>query len=116
MATEIIGLSHAEREIVASVVRYNHSDFTYYGYNESRGADFSGRESYLIIAKLTAILRLANSLDRSHKQKLRGMKAQLLENELYLTIDTQEDISLEKGFFDVSAEFFREVFSVDPIL
>ena len=116
MATEIIGLSHAEREIVANVVRYNHSDFTYYGYNESRGSDFFGKENYLIVAKLTAILRLANSLDRSHKQKLRGMKAQLAENELLLMIDTQEDITLEKGFFDMSTEFFQEVFSIVPIL
>lgn len=116
MATEIIGLSHAEREIVASVVRYNHSDFTYYGYNESRGSDFAGKESYLTIAKLTAILRLANSLDRSHKQKLRGLKAQLAEGELRLMIDTQEDITLEKGFFDVSSEFFQEVYSVVPVL
>ena len=116
MATEIIGLSHAEREIVASVVRYNHSDFIYYGYQESRGSNFAGKENYLTIAKLTAILRLANSLDRSHKQKLRGMKAQLLDNELHLNIDTQEDVTLEKGFFDVSADFFREVFSVVPIL
>ncbi|MBQ9488564.1 MAG: HD domain-containing protein [Lachnospiraceae bacterium] len=116
MASEIIGLSHAEREIVASVVRYNHSDFIYYGYNESRGTDFSGKESYLTIAKLTAILRLANSLDRSHKQKLRGMKANLTDGELRLMIDTQEDITLEKGFFDTSSEFFKEVFSVVPVL
>lgn len=116
MATEIIGLSHAEREIVASVVRYNHSEFVYYGYQESRGVDFSGKENYLIIAKLTAILRLANSLDRSHKQKLKGMKAQLQDNELILTVETQEDVTLEKGFFDISTEFFEEVFSVNPIL
>ena len=116
MATEIIGLSHAEREIVASVVRYNHSEFVYYGYQESRGVDFSGKENYLIVAKLTAILRLANSLDRSHKQKLKGMKAQLQDNELILTVETQEDVTLEKGFFDISTEFFEEVFSVNPIL
>lgn len=116
MATEIIGLSHAEREIVANVVRYNHSEFVYYGYGESRGVGFTGKESYLTIAKLTAILRIANSLDRSHKQKLKGMKAQLVENELILTVETQEDVTLEKGFFDMSEEFFQEVFSVKPTL
>ena len=30
MATEIIGLSHKEREIVANVVKYNHQEFDYY--------------------------------------------------------------------------------------
>ncbi len=114
MATEIIGLSHQEREIVANVVRFNHSKFVYYG--EKPGSGSLDRESYLTVAKLTAILRLANGLDRSHKQKLKGLKAALKENQLCLTVDTQADITLEKGFFQTKAEFFQEVFSVEPVL
>ncbi len=110
MATEIIGLSHAEREMVANIVRFNHGSFIYYG---REGLD---RETYLKIAKLTAILRLSSGLDRSHKQKLKGMKAVLKDNQLFLTADTAEDITLEKGFFRERMEFFREVFSVEPIL
>lgn len=115
MATEIIGLSHMEREIVANVVRFNHSDFVYFG---ERGNEVStlDKESYLIVAKLTAILRLANSLDRSHKQKMKGAKAVLKDGELVLTVNTQEDITLEKGFFEASTDFFKEVFSVTPVL
>lgn len=114
MATEIIGLSHMEREIVANVVRFNHSRFTYYGQQD--GVQGLDRESYLTVGKLTAILRLANGLDRSHKQKMRGLKAALKDNRLILTVDTQEDITLEKGFFEAKAEFFQEVFSVEPVL
>ena len=114
MATEIIGLSHTEREIVANVVRFNHSNFVYY--DQQTGFDRLDRESYLIVAKLTAILRLANGLDRSHKQKLMGLKAALKDNRLVLTIDTQEDITLEKGYFEVRGKFFKEVFSVEPVL
>ncbi len=66
------------------------------------------KASYLTVAKLTAILRLANSLDRSHKQKMKGVKAVLQENELILKVDTQEDITLEKGFFQTSTEFFKK--------
>lgn len=112
MATEIIGLSHMEREIVANVVRFNHSRFIYFG-QASNGLD---RNSYMTVAKLTAILRLASGLDRSHKQKLKGLKASLKENQLILSIDTQEDITLEKGFFEDREDFFREVFSVEPVL
>lgn len=115
MSTEIIGLSHIEREIVANVVRFNHSPFLYYGQFTSRESDL-GREAYLVIAKLTAILRIANSLDRSHKQKLKGVKAQLKDNTLVLTVDTQQDITLERGYFDERVEFFQEVFSIQPIL
>lgn len=114
MATEMIGLSHAERAIIANVVRFNHSKFLYYGQNAELME--YGKENYLTVAKLTAILRLANSLDRSHKQKLKGLKAALHENELVLTVDTQEDITLETGFFVSGMEFFKEVFSVQPIL
>lgn len=114
MATEIIGLSHAEREIVANIVRFNHSKFIYYG--QQGGAGGLDREAYLIVAKLTAILRLASGLDRSHKQKLKGLRAALKEDQLVLTVDTAEDITLEKGFFEEKGEFFREVFSVEPVL
>ncbi|MBQ7934205.1 MAG: HD domain-containing protein [Lachnospiraceae bacterium] len=116
MATEMIGLSHAERELVANVVRFNHSKFVYMGQSgvdtPSGGMD---KQSYLTIAKLTAILRLANSLDRSHKQKLKTIKAQLKENQLILSADTMEDVTLEKRYFQAGVAFFREVFSVEPI-
>lgn len=114
MATEIIGLSHAEREIVANIVRFNHSRFIYYGQpGAGSGLD---REASLTVAKLTAILRLAGGLDRSHKQKLKGLRAVLKGDQLILTVDTVEDITLEKGFFEEKGEFFREVFSVEPVL
>lgn len=112
MATEIIGLSQGERKIVANVVRFNHSSFVYDG----QQADSMGREAFLIVAKLTAILRLASSLDRSHRQKLQGLKAVLRDNQMTLTVDTQEDITLEKGFFEANRDFFKEVFSVEPVL
>lgn len=106
MATEIIGLSHREREIVANIVRYNHSPFSY-----DRTMD-----SYLTVAKLTAILRLAGSLDRSHKEKLKGLRAVLKDNELQLLANTAADLTLESGFFADRSAFFQEVFSVTPVL
>ena len=115
MATEMIGLSHMEREIVANVVRFNHSNFVYYGQAQDRPQGLD-KESYLTVAKLTAILRLANSLDRSHKQKMKGVKAVLQDNELILKIDSQEDITLERGFFQTNTEFFKEVYSITPVI
>lgn len=113
MATEIIGLSHSEREIVANVVRFNHSEFIYDGVIYESGLD---QKTLLMIAKLTAILRLANALDRSHKQKMLTIKASLQENQLVLTADTGENIMLEQAYFTESAEFFEEVYSVRPVL
>ena len=113
MATEIIGLSHVEREIVANVVKFNHSEFVYYHELESKSID---RETYLVMAKLTAILRIANGLDRSHKEKFTDIKAALKDNILMITVETPVDITLEKGLFGHRAAFFEEVFSVRPVI
>ena len=113
MATEMIGLSHMEREIVANVVKFNHEEFEYYDVAKASTLD---PEAYLKIAKLTAILRIANGLDRSHKQKFKDVKSVLKENVLTITVETGEDITLEKGMFWHRADFFEEVYSVKPLI
>ena len=112
MATEIIGISEVERLIIANVVKYNHQDFDYF--DHFIGQQEIDRTSYLMIAKLTAILRVANGLNRNNKQKVRSIKATLKESALILTIDSEDDLALEKGLFKYSSHFFEEVFSIKP--
>ncbi len=114
MATEIIGLSHVEREIVANVVKYNYANFDYYG--DIGQSHVTDKAIYLTVAKLTAILRMASGMDRSHKQKFKEIKAVLKDERLILTVDTEEDITLEKGLFDLRAGFFEEVYNVRPVI
>ena len=114
MNTEIIGLSHAEREIVANIVRFNHENFRYY--EEIASTSTIDRNDFMIIAKLTAILRLACALDSSHKQKFTNVKITLDEGELILRVDTDLNIELEKGLFDDKVRFFEEVYNVHPVL
>ena len=125
MATEIIGLSHKEREIVANVVRYNHEPFVYYeqragivGNSYASGTSISGisREDYLVIAKLTAILRIANGLDRSHRQKFENIRVQVKDSELEILVRTDQDITLEKGMFGKRAAFFEEIYGIRPVI
>lgn len=114
MSTEIIGLSQPEREIIANVVKYNTTPFEYFE-EMNRGTGIN-RNNYLLVAKLTALLRLANSLDRSHYQKISNIKASVKEDELLLLVDATKDLSLERGLLADKAEFFEEVFSIRPIV
>ena len=114
MATEIIGLSHIEREQIAYTVKYNTSRFVYYDEQTIRSA--LSRDEYLVVAKLTAILRLVNALDRTHKQKCKDVTVTLREHELKILVASQEDLSLEIGTFREKAEFFEEVFNVHPVI
>ena len=110
MSTEIMGLSHFEREMVANIVKFNRMEFSYY--EELSRNNVLDRANYLTMAKLTAILRVATGLDRSHKQKFKGVLAKLHEGELLLTTDTLEDITLEKGLLTAKTRFFEEVFGI----
>ncbi|MBR5419629.1 MAG: HD domain-containing protein [Lachnospiraceae bacterium] len=112
MNTEMIGLSHLERETVALVVRFNHEDFEYYD-ELSTHSDIS-EEVYLVIAKLTAILRIANALDKSQRQKVRKLKAVLREDTLEITVDAGADLLFEQERFLARVDFFEEVYGVHP--
>lgn len=114
MATEIIGLSRLEREIIANVVRYNTKEFEYYDAITAHSE--MHKEEYLLITKLTAILRVANALDRSHQQKFENAKFMLKDNQLIISVETQKDITLEKALFKEKADFFEEVFSIRPVV
>jgi len=112
MSTEIIGLSHKERMLVANIVRYATTEFP--AFYEIAIKEDIDEESYLKIAKLIAILRIANALDRSHSQKIKELKASVKGSRLMLNIFTDEDITLERGLFDAKAKFFEEVFGLLP--
>lgn len=112
--TEIIGVSHVEREMLANVVKFNHLKFGYYDIiTESSKLD---KQDYLKIAKLTAILKLANGLDRSQKQKFKDIRVNLKDHNLVITVSTNEDITLEKGMLGDRSDFFEEVFSIRPVI
>lgn len=114
MANEIIGLSHAEREIVALVTKYNTMAFP--TYEEISEISSITRQGYLIAAELTAILRVANGLDRAHKQKVQNIRASWKDQKLTVSLQVNQDYTLERGTIGDKLEFFSEVFGIAPEL
>ncbi|HIZ43953.1 MAG TPA: exopolyphosphatase [Firmicutes bacterium] len=111
MSTEIIGISHREREIIANVVKYNTMEFDY------TAASYTlTKEMRIIIAKLTAILKVANAMDRSHKQKFKNVRVSVKDQQMFLTTDSDENIMLEESQFRQKADFFEEVYGIRPVL
>lgn len=114
MSTEIIGLSHKEREIIAHVVKFNTSGFEYY--HENQSGNVLSIEDYRTVSKLTAILKLVNALDRSHMQKVQNLRAAVKDGQLILNIEYTGNFTLEQGLFHEKTELFKEVFSIEPVL
>ncbi|MCR4584713.1 MAG: exopolyphosphatase [Lachnospiraceae bacterium] len=112
MNTEIIGLSHTEREMLAYIVKFNHDEFEYY--DELASHTRFDENSFMIIAKLTAILRIANALDKSQKQKIKSMKVTIQDDRLMLYTETGENLLFEQERFSKRADFFKEIFGLKP--
>ena len=98
-----IVMSHKERQAIANMVRYNIEYFDY-------------RKTDIVVAKLTAILRLANAMDRGHRQKLADCKLSVKGNQLVIATGYQEDLSLEIMEINAKADFFEEIFGIRPVV
>ncbi len=112
LASEILGLSHKDRVIVASIVKYN----TYPLVPYEQLDDALDKESYLIVAKCAAILRVANAMDRSHKQKFKNVRVTLKGKQLVIAVETADGLMLERTMFDTKACMFEDVFSIRPVV
>ena len=112
MSTEILGLSHKEREEIANIVKFNE----YYLPSQTKAQVSLMTADYMKVAKLASILRLADVLDKSHRQKISDMKFSFKDYVLTMTVDTLNDITLEAGVFKTKTELFRKVFGVKPVL
>lgn len=112
MSSEIIGLTHLEREIAALTVLYNTLPLPEY----EELSDRLDQYSYMVVAKLSAILRLSNALDQSHKQKFKNLRITIKGKELIITVESFEDISLEQALFEEKTAYFESVFSIKPVL
>jgi exopolyphosphatase/guanosine-5'-triphosphate,3'-diphosphate pyrophosphatase len=112
LSSEIMGLSHRDRLIVANIVKYNTYPLDPY---EELGDELS-QEDYLTIAKCAAIMRVANAMDRSHKQKFKNVRAACKDKQLVISIETEDTMSLERTLFDAKASMFESVFGIQPVL
>lgn len=114
MNTEMIGLSHAEREIVANIVKFNKTPFTYY--SELATQTLIDKHNYLKVAKLCALFRIADGVCRSYRVKVKNVRFVIKGSELNINVYSDDDINLEQGFFYRKASLFEEVFSIKPVL
>lgn len=107
------GLSTRETEVIAAVARYHSSqtpdadEYVLQRFN---------RAERLLIAKLTAMLRVADALDDSRGQKIQQISVSLRSDEVIITAVTSENILLESWVFQQKAKFFMDVFGIQPIL
>ena len=110
--SEIIGIDARERELIACAARfYTESDI-----QADKYFQYLSKEQRLIVSKLSAILRVADSLDASHKQKIKTISVLPQKDALVVICDALHDLTYEKWAFDTKTGLFRQVFGMEPVL
>lgn len=110
---DIMGLSNRELKLVANIARYHSEEIP--KLSDENYAMLSIRDQ-ILVSKLAAILRFAEALDISHKQKIEDVEIVKSGNELVFKIYSKEDILLEEWSFESNITFFEEVMGNKPIL
>ena len=70
----------------------------------------------LVAAKLIAILRLADSMDRGHGQKIDIKSIKVKDKVLTIKGSSKVDTTLEEWNFSRKAAYFQDVFGIEPVL
>ncbi|CAH0415850.1 hypothetical protein KAR50_00995 [Periweissella fabaria] len=109
------GLSDKEQAIIAMVSQFHSSKTPVAGEYQSEAERFNKKER-LLIAKLTAILRIADALDDSRLQKIKTISVSLRETEVVITATTPANILLEAWTFEQKSAFFMDVFGIQATL
>ncbi|MBN2853024.1 MAG: HD domain-containing protein [Clostridia bacterium] len=110
---EIAGLSNEELEIIANISKY-HSDFSPSIYDDNYKE--LSLENRMLVSKLSAIIKLGDSLDKSHLQKFSNLNIDFKENVLKVNCTFKEDITLEEWAFENKSVFFNNVYGIKALL
>lgn len=106
--SELMGFNENEINIIANVARYHRKS-----HPKPKHPEFASLSSkdQLVVKKLSAILRVADSLDRSHKQKVNSIEAKVNNGtvELHLKINNKS-IEIELWNLERREKLFEEVF------
>lgn len=111
--SEIFGLSHDDLNLVAEICRFHKGSVMP---NEDSEVRMLPRTSRMIILKLSAIVRLADALDRSHMQKLSKLTLNLSKDTLTIRSNRHTNLALEQMALKQKGNLFENVFGYNLVL
>jgi exopolyphosphatase/guanosine-5'-triphosphate,3'-diphosphate pyrophosphatase len=93
--------------VVANVARYHRRAMPQNSHLPYMALD---RDTRIVVSKLAALLRLANSLDADHLQKVRDLRVVAEEGALVLEVDGAGDLTMERLASLSRSDLLTEVF------
>ncbi len=105
--SNLMGLSHEHRSVAGCIARY-HRRAVPSPKHESYGKLTPDEQRK--VKKLSAILRIADALDRGHRSKVQKLEVATNAREVLINAHGREDLSLEVWTAERKAEYFEQMF------
>lgn len=111
--SEIFGLTRTENLIVSLIARYHRGRQMP---QDNEQFPVFARSDRMTILKLTAILRIADALDRSHGYSLKDISVHLKKDSLIIKAKGSQNLSLERIALEEKGDLFESVFGYKVVL
>lgn len=112
MSTDILGFSDNDKKIVALASYYHANQL----FENKAGSPEMEKELTPLVAKIAALVRLADAMDRSYQQKIKFCKVSIKDGTMLIEAKSKVDLTLEEWTFAGKATFFEEVYGLKAIL
>ncbi len=112
-ASGLFGLRQRELDIIGNIARYHRRSLPQRSHTGFVSLD---RDERMIVSKLAAILRVANSLDKEHLQKIADLRVTREADNLVLFVQNVSDLTMERAALSERSDLFKEVFGKQLIL
>jgi exopolyphosphatase / guanosine-5'-triphosphate,3'-diphosphate pyrophosphatase len=106
--SDIAGFTQRERMLVASLCRYHRKSLPTTVHSQYQALSADDRRLLLFLIPL---LRLADNLNRSRQQRIRGIDCRLRDGHVVLGVESSHDIDLEQWGAERAGEAFLQVYN-----
>jgi exopolyphosphatase/guanosine-5'-triphosphate,3'-diphosphate pyrophosphatase len=107
--SDLPGFTDTERQIIALLCRYHRRAMPVSSHSPFQTLDPASRRAILL---LTPLLRIADSLDRSHEQRVSDLQVQLRNASVAIALEAGQDTDLEMWAAERVADSFRETYQL----
>jgi exopolyphosphatase/guanosine-5'-triphosphate,3'-diphosphate pyrophosphatase len=105
--SNVMGLSQDHRAVASCIARYHRRAVPS---PKHEGYGRLGAEEQRKVKKLSAILRVADALDRGHRSKVQKLEVTTTGRDVLISAHGREDLSLEVWTAERKAEYFEQMF------
>lgn len=111
--SEVVGLDMKDMELVANIAMYHSTIIP-----SIQDSNYSRlmRKERMVVSKLSAILRIAEALDKGHIKKFDDIDLKVKDNTLIVGISTLKNTQVEEWSFSSKSQFFQEVFGMSTVI